>query len=661
MHQGLMNRPRLLVFSVAVVLLATSAATQVPTRGPPATALAIGKTPATLTPPAGPQTLDDTAALGTFLDGVMKTQIDQLHLSSAVITVVKNGRVLYARGYGNANIAAGTAIDPETSLFRIGSITKLFTWTAVMQLVEQGKLNLDADVNTYLTGFKIPNTYSKPVTLRALMTHSAGFEDGALGYLITEDSTRVPPLAVAMKEHMPARVRPPLVLSAYSNYSAALAGLIVQQVSGEPYNDYVKNHILDPLGMKYATVQEPLPAALKPDSVTGYTRANGIFVAKPFEYVGGFRPAGSGAMSAIAMTHFMIAHLQDGEYNGARILQPQTAQLMHHAAFGNNPKLPEMALGFYEQDMNGQHVIGHEGDTQYFHSALFLIPDKQVGIFMSYSGSAGAPMRASTLQAFFDRYFPAPPLTIPPAPANFAQTAQKYTGNFRFARHSYTKFDKAELIAQPPITVSVLPKTGRLLVSGLGADPEQFAPLGNGIFQQIEGHDQLGFTQDSAGNVTALSLGSLPFMGTERIPWNEVPSLGYVMLAISTLLFLSTLLTWYYRRKDIKALPSDRKRAFRLSALTAIWFFATFIVLLIVLTAAAASLGSAIPMSLKVALVMPIIFVLLTIAMIIATIQAWLRSYWGAVWRVQYTLVTLVAICVCLFFNQWNLLGWRFG
>ncbi|MEO7043334.1 MAG: serine hydrolase domain-containing protein [Gemmatimonadaceae bacterium] len=663
MDQGLINRPSRLALAVSLGLCASSAAAaQVPTQNRPAKAVLVSKTTAMSQPPAaGQATLDDTAALAAFLDGVMKTQIEALHVSGAVVTVVKDGRVIYAHGFGNANIASGTPIDPESSLFRIGSITKLFTWTAVMQLVEQGKLNLDTDVNTYLRDFKIPNTFSQPVTMRALMTHSAGFEDGALGYLITEDSTKVPPIAVALKDHMPARVRPPLTLSAYSNYSAALAGLIVQQVSGVPYNEYIKRNILDPLDMKYGTVQEPLPAALKADSVTGYTRANGVFVPKPFEYVGGFRPAGSGAMSAIAMTHFMIAHLQDGQYNGARILQAKTAELMHSSAFANNPKLPAMDLGFYQQNMNGQHVIGHEGDTQYFHSAMFLIPDKQVGIFLSYTGSAAGPLRATTLQAFFDRYFPAPPVTIPPAPVDFAQTAQKFTGAFRFARHSYTKFDKAELLAQSPISVSVLPKTGRLLISGIGGEPEQFAPVGNGIFQQIEGHEQVGFTQDSAGNVTRLSVGSLPFMGTERVPWNEIPSLGHIVLAISMLLFLSTLTTWYYRRQDIRAMPSDRKRAFRLSGITAIWFFATFIALGSVVTAAASSLGSGIPTSLKVALVMPIIFVLLTIWMIVTAIQAWLRGYWGAGWRVHFTLVTLAAICVCLFFNQWNLLGWRFG
>lgn len=652
-------------FKLAAVLSALCAPViraQVPTEGKPATTGPISKsTAASLATSPGARVLDDTAALGAFLDGMMKSQLEELHVPSAVVAVVKDGRVLYAQGYGNSDIAKGTPIDPATSLFRIGSTSKLFTWTAVMQLVEQGKLNLDADVNTYLKDFKIPNTFAKPITLRNLMTHSAGFEDGAIGYLILNDSNRVQPIAVALKQHMPARVRPPGVLSSYSNYSAALAGLIVQQVSGVPFNDYIRRNILDPLDMHYATFQEPLPADLKPYGVTAYTSANGVYKPQSFEYVGGFRPAGSGSMSAIAMTHFMIAQLQNGQYGNARIMKPETAQLMHSPAFANDPRLPPMDLGFYEQRMNGLRVIGHEGDTQYFHSAMFLIPDKQVGIFISYVGSGAEPVRAGTLQSFFDRYFPAPPPTIPPAPAKFAQTAQKYTGAYRFARHSSTKIDKALTLASPPINVSVLPKTGRLLITGLGAQPAQFAPIGDSLFQQIEGHDQIGFTEDASGNVTRLSVGSLPFMGTERVPWDEVPSLWYKLLGISALLFLTTLTTLYYRRKDIRAMPKDHKRAQWLSVVTAAWFFLTFIVLAAVLTSTRSSLGSQIPTSLKVALVMPLVFVLLTILLIAAAIQVWRRSYWGAGRRVHFTLIMLAAVVVCLFFNQWNLLGWRFG
>jgi CubicO group peptidase (beta-lactamase class C family) len=648
--------------AICSLLCAPVAHAQVPIEGRPATTGPVSKSPATaLQAMPGSRVLDDTTALGQFLDGVMKAQVQELHVASAVIVVVKDGRVLYSQGYGNANVADHTPIDPATSMFRIGSISKLFTWTAVMQLVEQGKLNLDADVNTYLKGFQIPEAFGKPITLKDLMTHSAGFEDGALGYLITDDSARVLPIDVALRVHMPARVRPPGVLSSYSNYSAALAGLIVQQVSGIPYDDYIRRNILDPLDMHYATFQEPLPAGLRPDGVTAYARKQGVFVAKRFEYVGGFGPAGSGSMSAIAMTHFMIAHLQNGQYGNARILQPQTAELMHARAFANDPRLPAMALGFYEQRMNGLHVIGHEGDTQYFHSAMFLIPDKNVGIFMSYVGTGGEPIRAGTLQAFFDRYFPAPPPTIPPAPANFTQMAQKYTGNYRFARHSYTKIDKALGVLSPPIKVSVLPKTGRLLVTGIGAEPEQFAPVADSLFQQIGGDTRIGFAEDAAGNVTRLSIGALPFMGTERVPWYEVPSTWYAVLCISALLFLSALTSLYYRRKEIRLMPTAQKRATWLSAAAAFWCFLTFIALAVVLVSARATLGSAIPTSFKVALVMPLVLVLLTILLIVTAVSVWRRGYWSAGRRVHFTLITIAAIAVCLFFNQWNLLGWRFG
>jgi len=648
--------------AICSLLCATLAAAQTPTEGRPAAKGPVSKSPApALLSAPGSHVLDDTVALGQFLDGVMKTQVNDDHVASAVIAVVKDGRVLYARGYGNANIADHTPVDPATSMFRIGSISKLFTWTAVMQLVEQGKIDLNADVNTYLKGFQIPAAFGKPVTMKDLMTHSAGFEDGSLGYLITDDSLRVVPIAVAMRIHMPARVRPPGVLSAYSNYSAALAGLIVQQVSGIPYDEYIRRNILDPLDMHYATFHEPLPADLKADGVTAYTREAGIFAPKPFEYVGGFSPAGSGSMSAIAMTHFMIAHLQNGQYGTAHILQPQTVELMHSRAFANDPRLPGMDLGFYEQRMNGLHVIGHEGDTQYFHSAMFLIPDKNVGIFMSYAGSGAAAIRAGTLQAFFDRYYPAPLPTIPPAPANFAQTAQKYTGDYRFARHSYTKIDKVLTLLGAPIKVSVMPAKGRLLVTGLGAEPEQFAPVADSLFQQIEGDTRIGFTEDAAGNVTRLSIGALPFMGTERVPWYEVPSLWYAVLIISTLIFLSAFTSLYFRRREIRMMPTPQKRATWLSVAVAFWFFLTFIVLGVVVASAGATLSLAIPASLKAALVMPLILVLLTIFLIISAITVWRRGYWTGGRRVHFTLITIAAIAICLFFNQWNLLGWRFG
>jgi CubicO group peptidase (beta-lactamase class C family) len=154
-------------------------------------------------------------------------------------------------------------------------------------------------------------------------------------------------------------------------------------VSGVPFNEYIQRNILDPLDMHHATFQELVPADLKADLMAASVYENGVYTPRPFEYVGGFRPAGSGSMSALDMTHFMIAHLQDGRYGSSRILDSATAEQMHARTFANDPRLPGMALGFYEQRMNGVRVIGHEGDTQYFHTAMFIVPGAQVGIFLS--------------------------------------------------------------------------------------------------------------------------------------------------------------------------------------------------------------------------------------------------------------------------------------
>ncbi|HKV51800.1 MAG TPA: serine hydrolase domain-containing protein [Gemmatimonadaceae bacterium] len=642
---------------IALLALACMSLSSVAAQQPRPTARASSQTSDT-----GPgATLDDTATLGAFLDGGFQQFIDELHVRSAVVAVIKNGRVLYARGYGYDDVAKRKPIDPATSLFRIGSTSKLFTWTAVMQLVQQGKLDLDADVNTYLKDFKIPPAFGKPITLRNLMTHSPGFEDGALGYLITNDSTRVKSIDEMLKEHRPASVRAPGVLSSYSNYGAALAGLIVQNVSGVPFNEYIRRNIFDPLDMHHSTFQEPVPADLQPDLVTGSAYENGVYKAKPFEYIGGFRPAGSASMSALDATHFMIAHLQDGRYGSARILDSATAERMHTRTFANDPRLPGMALGFYEQRMNGVRVIGHEGDTQYFHTALFIVPDAQVGIFMSYVGTGAEPMREGILHSFFDRYFPAQPVAIAAAPDSFAKTAAKYTGAYRFARHSWTKIDKALMAASPSIKVAVLPKEGRLMITGLGENPAQFAPIGNGLFKQVDGDATIGFTQDSAGAVTALSVGGLPFMGTERVPLHDSPSLWHFLLGISTLIFLAGLTTMFYRRDRIKALPADQKRIVRLALAAGLWYFLTIIVLGAVIAGNISDLGGAIPRSLEVALGMPIVFVLLTLALLWALVRVWQRSHWRVGRRIQFTTFVLAAVFVSLFFANWNLLGWRFG
>ena len=205
---------------------------------PEAKAAAVPTTPST----SHEMTQED---VGAFLDGILPQQLAREDIAGAVVSVVKDGKVLFARGYGYADVEKKTPVSPDNTLFRPGSISKLFTWTAVMQLVEQGKLDLDRDVNDYID-YKIPATFPKPITLRNVMTHTPGFEETAQE-LFVADAKDMKPLGAYLKAHLPERVYPPGTTPAYSNYATAMAGYIVQRVSGQPFDDYIEEHILKPL------------------------------------------------------------------------------------------------------------------------------------------------------------------------------------------------------------------------------------------------------------------------------------------------------------------------------------------------------------------------------------------------------------------------------
>ena len=343
-----------------------------------------------------------SADVGAWLDGLMPYALADGDIPGAVVTVVKDGEVLANKGYGYADLAKRKPVDPDTTLFRIGSISKLFTWTAVMQQVEAGRLNLDADVNEYLD-FKIPPYQGKPITLRQIMTHTAGFEE-SVRHLISSDPDDLLPLDQYVRKALPARVFAPGTTPAYSNYATALAGYIVQRVSGTPYHSYIEAEIFRPLGMRYASARQPLPDRLRPFASGGYEKMYGA--SEPFEIVIP-EPAGSFSVSGADMAKFMIAHLE----NGGPLLKPETAKQMHDFRAPGLGPLNTMALGFYEQRINGQRSIGHGGDTDFFHSDLWMFPGTDVGLFISMNSAgkdaAAYGLRGTIIHEFGDRYFPA--------------------------------------------------------------------------------------------------------------------------------------------------------------------------------------------------------------------------------------------------------------
>src|SRR5260221_2836627 len=311
-----------------------------------------------------------------------------------------------------------------------------------MQLVEQGKLDLDRDVNEYLD-FKIPAKFGKPITLRHIMTHTAGFEE-QIKDLINEEGAPIATLKQHLVEHVPERIFPPGTRPSSSTYGGSLAGYIAERVSGRPFNDSVAETIFKPLRMSRSTFAQPLPVDLKPMMSNGYTLGSGK--AKPFEIVEE-PPAGGLAATAADLSRFMIAHLQGGKFENAQILRPETATQMHARQFGLSPALNGICLGFYEESRNGHRIIGHGGDTIYFHSDLHLMLADGVGFFVSYNsaGKGDISPRPALWDHFLDRYFPYTPPKVEKLSTADAD-ARSVAGHSLSSRRSESNFLKVAAV-----------------------------------------------------------------------------------------------------------------------------------------------------------------------------------------------------------------------
>jgi len=526
-----------------------------------------------------PLTADDVNA---WLDGFMPYAIARSDIPGGVVVVVKDGQVLTERGYGYANVAKKIKVDPKTTLFRPGSISKLFTWTALMQQVEQGKVDLNADVNKYID-FQIPPFEGKPITPLNLMTHTPGFEE-AVKNLITNGPTEIP-YDTVLKKWVPARIYAPGTTPAYSNYGASLAGYIVQRTSGEPFDAYLENHIFKPLGMAHSTFRQPLPAELKPLMSEGYRPGND----KPFgfEFVNA-APAGAMSTTGDDMAKFMIAHLQNGQYNGQQILNPETAKLMHSRANTPFSAGDGMAHGFYETNINGLHVIAHGGDTEAFHSDLHLFLDKGVGIFVSFNspGKEGAvqPLRDSIFSDFADRYFPEAPDAVKVDSANAKADADKLAGVYSTTRGSRTNFLAAiDLLGQVEVGVD---KDGNPVIPDsktLGGQPRKWVHVGPMTWRDADGHDLL--TANVAnGKAVRFSYGELaPIIDFDRTPGYRSSAWILPLLYCSLAVLLLTALLWPPRallRRKYKAefgLDRPQLRAYRWSRIASIAILALFV------------------------------------------------------------------------------------
>jgi len=537
---------RITVFATGVLSLVLSGTATTQEQAVPP----VGPSPEAIIPADAPEDSArrlESADLKSWLDGLMPYALQSGDVAGAVVTVVEDGEILVLEGYGYADVETRTTVDPEKTLFRPGSVSKLFTWTAVMQLVEHGTLDLDEDVNVYLD-FRIPPYEGKPVTLRNILTHTAGFEEAFRG-LITPDVENVG-LEKNLKRWIPERVYAPGSTPAYSNYATALAGYIVELVSEQTFDDYIERHIFDPLEMHRSSFRQPLPDELMKSMSSGYDRASNP--AEAYEYVS-IAPAGSLAATGADMANFMIAHLQKGAFGEARILREETANEMHETTLTVLPPLNRMALGFYENNVNGHRVISHGGDTRLFHSELNLFIDDGVGMFISVNsgGKEGAAygIRRALLHQFADRYFPE---RAEGEGAVDAETAARHVamvqGVYDNSRRAHTSFMAAlGLLGAIRVADNGDGTITADVFEDLAGVPKKWRETAPFVWTEVGGKDRLA-AQVVDGKVVRFSVDELsPFMVFDRIEWWRNTAWLSPLFRLSMVVLALTVLLWPVR------------------------------------------------------------------------------------------------------------------
>jgi CubicO group peptidase (beta-lactamase class C family) len=594
-----------------------------------------------------------------FVDGIWYSQKESHDLMGAVVTVVKDDEIILNKGYGFANYEKRIKVDSRQTLFRIASISKPFTWTAVMQLVEQGKLDLNEDVNTYLKQFQVPDTFPAPITMAHLMTHSAGFEDKVLdlGRRSAEDLL---PLGTYLADHLPRRVRPAGAYSSYSNHSTALAAHIVEEISGKTWSDYIENNILQPLGMHHTVARHPIPEDLADSASQRFERKAGKWKTQDFLYWFIY-PAGMMSTTGSDMARFMRAHLNGGQLDGVSVLEPVTTRQMHSSLFQSVPGGNDWLHGFYEMSRNNVRIFGHGGDLNAFHSNLMLFPDHNLGIFVSFNSEEGSKARGAISRALINYYFSIEDEIRPQPPENASDRYSDLVGSYGFLRRTWSDFAKLTLLIAP--TEVAVNDDGYLLLQS-PSSTSRFVEIEEDRFRSMDSQSEIIFVRDEHNEVSHLSASNFPAASWDRLRFPNQPAMHRILFGlvafISLVYFIYWPVRWIRRRIYAVVTPTLGQKTYGMAWLTCFSQLGTLVYI-------AQSLGNqeqfyfGMPQNILSLLYVLMITCALMPVISFLAIRTWSTHQGTLSERINYTTVALSAVLYTYLSWYWNLLGYHLG
>ena len=597
-----------------------------------------------------------TTGLDALVDDAATRALAE-HDAGGLTVAVVDGDEVHTSGYGHALQSEDVPVRPDETLFRVGSVSKVLTWTAAMQVVDRGQIDPDAPVDDHLEAVDLPDTYDEPITLEHLATHTPGFEVRGRGDSVS-DPRHVRPLAESVSTDVPARVRPPGELYQYTNYAAALTGQLIADISGQRFDSYVTEHVFAPLGMVNSTFQAAPP---------GLVPADGTAVDDVVSFYSDVSPASGLHTTAADMARLLRAHLNGGVVDGERILSESAVDAMHQQWFTPHERIDGMAFGLFERSRGDTRIVRHGGGVPQFATEFALLPEEDVGLFVVAHGSEASNAKQEVADALFERYAPVDSSEQPRAPDGTPERADELGGRYRSVNATDTVSSEKLVFGfftGQPIDVRVA-DDGRLITEQ-GDSTDEWVEVEPLVFEHVEEGSTLLF-RETDGEVTHLLDGLGAY---ERIGYHEQLSVQGRVAAVATVLGLTGLVGWpaargWRRYRGGDGTPASATRA-RWVAGAGVAGLVVFVLAFVAASVAVVSMGRPTlfdrpPAWFEVVFVVPTLGALATAGAVAYVVRAWVREDWSLAARVHYSVVVAAAVVLYWLLQYWNLLWVRLG
>lgn len=603
----------------------------------------------------------DLSDLNEWINAQFEKGLDSFDIPGATIVLMQKDSILHMNGYGVGDLESNTQVNSESSIFGVASISKTFVGTAIMQLYDEGKVQLDEDINEYLKTFQIEYKFESPISIEQLLTHTAGFDERNIGTNVRTENSIIS-LAQYLNKRMPPQIRPAGEALTYSNHGYALLGLIIEDVSGLTFHEYVRKMILKPLRMNSSGFRRQ--AELKNNFVTSYLQKDSLLI--PYKH--GFQlsyPAGSFSSTASDMSNYISMYLNNGNFQGVQILDSTTVVQMHKTAFKHYPESDNgWLLGFYEYRWNGLRIVTHGGDTQGFASELLLIPEKNIGLFLCVNASKipGSKSRIF-IRSFIDKLWVKlwPDVKVEKEmPKNIPEIgwveepSKRFSGTYRFTRYAQTTLDKLAVLIGFAPEVEIISKGDTLEILEWS---DKLIPISNLTFYSTEYNNYKAFGRNSKGEISYFFPNGTS--SYHKLKWYEPVRFQIYWVGSIILILLISLITSVIK----KIFGRDKKRHL---IKTVNLFIALLIILFLILIAFILintdpqEFVYGISLFLKIVLVLPFIIIFLEVISIWLMIKNWNLREMSTIGLVYQTIVTIATLAFIPWLMYWNLIGFNY-